>query len=406
MFYAAALLCVLLSPAAAELLEEDNGRKLQVLEKKQAITGEDCVKESERLAAEGRRNLQMGVAWEEVSTFGSQGDGVYEYVGKKGSSSDLSTSGKKGGDDDDDDDDDGSGKKGGSGGDDDDDDDGGGGNGGDDNDDDEDGGCMEELPPGGAEIQSICLPDYDAGDNPCVEGCGHGMIPNPFNTNAEEAVLQQRPAPCKNYTCICADSGCLKTWDVGCIKWYMQCQSQIQVCGSLDEAPTAVQDFNVGSSCAIAPISANTEFCFPQTIINEVPTMAPVGDDDDDDDGGKGGKKGGGDDDDDSGGKGGKKGGGDDDDDDDSGKKGGGDDDDSGKKGGDGDDDDDGSGKKGSSGGKGGKKGGDDDDDDDDDGSGGGGSGKKDGSSSGKGGKGKGSIDPPPRTREKIWGGK
>jgi hypothetical protein len=136
----------------------------------------------------------------------------------------------------------------------------------------------------------VCEPNYSLGDNPCVDGCGHEPVPNPFNPNPVEAAKEQMPGPCKDYTCLCADSGCKLTWDVGCIKWYMECQKQIQVCGSLADAPAAVQDFNFGTSCSIAPISANTEYCFPKPTPPPVgpvcpPTPAPFGVSGDDDDG-------------------------------------------------------------------------------------------------------------------------
>ncbi|KAL3938961.1 MAG: hypothetical protein SGARI_001544 [Bacillariaceae sp.] len=162
------------------------------------------------------------------------------------------------------------------------------------------------------------------GDNPCMEGCGHGMQPNPFNPNLAEAATQPRPAACSDYTCVCADSGCAKSWTVECIKWYMQCQTETQVCGELSDAPTAVQDAKIETSCAMAPSSANNDFCFNPPRPTPEPTTAPTagasilrpttrppaptsiasptgiasGDDDDD---GKAGKKGKG------GGKGGKK---------------------------------------------------------------------------------------------------
>ncbi|KAL3940846.1 MAG: hypothetical protein SGARI_000820 [Bacillariaceae sp.] len=125
--------------------------------------------------------------------------------------------------------------------------------------------CTEPAEPEG------CPPDWDAGDNPCLPGCGHGMIANPFNPNSVEAEKEPRPAACRNYSCVCADSGCGKSWDEGCIKWYMQCQSETQVCGSMDSAPTAVQEFNIGSSCNIAPTSANSDVCF-----NKPLTPAPT----------------------------------------------------------------------------------------------------------------------------------
>jgi hypothetical protein len=148
-------------------------------------------------------------------------------------------------------------------------------------DDDDDGDivCDETV------VESSCEPDYDQGDNPCVVGCGHAPVPNPFNHNPMEAEKEQRPGACKNYECLCADSGCSRTWDVGCIKWYMQCQPSTQVCGSLSDAPTAVQDFNVGVSCVVAPTSANTHVCF--TEVATAPSKSPVsipqpaGDDDD-----------------------------------------------------------------------------------------------------------------------------
>ncbi|KAL3917019.1 MAG: hypothetical protein SGILL_004907, partial [Bacillariaceae sp.] len=203
---------------------------------------------------------------------GKKGGDDDDDSGKKGSSDSgkkgkggSSSGGKKGGDDDDD-----SGKKGG---------------------DDDD---YDHAPPTAApsdptvdeifppvdcaepepEIEG-CDPDWQVGDNPCVEGCGWGTVPNPFNPNAAAAELEQRPAPCKNYSCVCADSGCGRSWDVGCIKWYMQCQTETQACGSLDSAPTQVQEFNVGSSCAMAPSSANTEVCFNRPLTRS-PTPALI----------------------------------------------------------------------------------------------------------------------------------
>ena len=218
-------------------------------------------------------------------------------------------------------------------------------------------------------VDATCLPDTAAGDKPCEEGCGWGTVPNPYNPNAAQAELQQRPAPCKNYACICADSGCLRSWTVECVAWYVQCQEN-QICGAMPSAAAAV---TIESSCAIAPTSANTPLCYESTIIEETPTPAPEGDDDD----GKGGKKGS------SSGKGGKKGSssgkGDGKGDDGKGGKKGSSSGKGGKKGG--DDDDDGKGGKKGSSGKGGKKGGDDDDDGK-----GGKKGSYDGKGAGKGG--------------------
>jgi hypothetical protein len=222
----------------------------------------------------------------------------------------------------------------------------------------------------------VCEPNYELGDNPCVDGCGHAPVPNPFNPNPVEAEKEQFPSPCLDYECICADSGCARSWDIGCIKWYMQCQTQTQVCGPLAEAPAAVIDYEVGESCVVAPVSANVEWCYPQvTAPVPPPFLPPTGVTGDDDDGS--GKKTGypgtsGDDDDGSGKKTGYGPGTAGDDDDGSGKKTGtgpgtaGDDDDgSGKKTGTGPgtagDDDDGSGKKTGTGP--GAAGGDDDDD-------------------------------------------
>ena len=55
-------------------------------------------------------------------------------------------------------------------------------------------------------------------DRPCLEGCGHGMILNPWRDpfEAKEA-NDYRPAPCLEYDCICADSGCQKSWGPGCM---------------------------------------------------------------------------------------------------------------------------------------------------------------------------------------------
>lgn len=124
--------------------------------------------------------------------------------------------------------------------------------------------------------QLICDPNYELGDNPCVDGCGHAPVPNPFNPDPVEAESEQVPSPCLDYTCLCADSGCKMSWDVGCIKWYMQCQTQTQVCGDLADAPTAVQDFNFGQDCTIAPISANTDVCFFQPLATPLPTSPPT----------------------------------------------------------------------------------------------------------------------------------
>jgi hypothetical protein len=135
--------------------------------------------------------------------------------------------------------------------------------------DDEDDIVCDETP-----VESSCEPDYGQGDNPCVVGCGHAPVPNPFNHNPREAKKEQRPGPCKNYRCLCADSGCARSWDEGCIKWYMQCQSATQVCGRLSDAPAAVQDFNIGASCAVAPISANTRVCFNEEMT--APSSSPV----------------------------------------------------------------------------------------------------------------------------------
>ena len=129
-----------------------------------------------------------------------------------------------------------------------------------------------EAAPKQVDYQPTC--ELDPTDDPCVEGCGHGMIPNPFNPNEEEALTQPRPAGCNNYSCICADSGCLKSWTNECIKWYMQCQSETQVCGSLDNAPTAVQDTNIESSCFLPESSQNTELC-ENLPLTAYPSYAP-----------------------------------------------------------------------------------------------------------------------------------
>ena len=163
-----------------------------------------------------------------------------------------------------------------------------------------------------AAVDFTCTPNTDIGDNPCIEGCGYDPIPNPFNPNAAAAATQPRPSGCKDYSCICADSGCARSWTWECVKWYMQCQEN-QACGPLDQAPQEVQDVNIESSCAVAPTSANTPLCYAGSIEETPtpgPTPAPEGDDDDDGKG-KGGKKGRGDDDDGGkgkGGSGGKKG--------------------------------------------------------------------------------------------------
>jgi hypothetical protein len=145
-------------------------------------------------------------------------------------------------------------------------------------DDDDDVGCEDADSLSGVQVgnELICDPNYSLGDNPCVDGCGHAPVPNPFNPNAVEAESEQVPSPCKDYACLCADSGCKLSWDVGCIKWYMQCQTQTQVCGSLDDAPTEVIDYNIGTSCVVAPISANVDVCFYQPLSTPSPTGSPT----------------------------------------------------------------------------------------------------------------------------------
>jgi hypothetical protein len=63
----------------------------------------------------------------------------------------------------------------------------------------------------------------------------------------EEAMKQDkwRYAPCMDYDCICADSGCKKSWDHGCIAEYMKCQAT-QVCGDIAKQPHEVTSYNFG----------------------------------------------------------------------------------------------------------------------------------------------------------------
>ncbi|KAL3927057.1 MAG: hypothetical protein SGARI_005425, partial [Bacillariaceae sp.] len=223
------LLLLVLSPATAETLTESESRRLQ-LEKK----------EENRLVAEDdeRRALQMGVSWEELAPLGQRGEGASNYIGKKdggagkkgydasmsmegkkgqggagkkGYGASMSMDGKKGG---------AGGKKGGlsmslEG------KKGGGKKGG-----GKKGGyhlsmsmdCEEEdlsMSIGGNQGRQCVVAD---GDDPCQVGCGHGMIPNPYNPNAAEAEKEPRPASCVDTNnCVCMDSGCAKSYDEGCI---------------------------------------------------------------------------------------------------------------------------------------------------------------------------------------------